>query len=65
MHREIDEKRDLVSVRRDRSTFSKGDGTYGVLFEWQMGQGAGRAEGVKAGGQRTPHSSLSKNKIFY
>ena len=66
MHRKIDEKRDLVSVKRDRSTFSKGDRKSGVLFEWQTGRGAGRAGGRgEAGGQRTTHSSLSKNKMFY
>lgn len=59
MHREIDEKRDLVCVRRDRSTFSKGDGASGVLFEWQMGQGAGRAGGRGEGRRPEDTSQLA------
>ena len=45
MYRKTDEKRDLLSVRRDRSTFSMRDGKSGVLFEWQMERGARRARG--------------------
>ena len=45
MYRKTDEKRDLLSVRRDRSTFSMRDSNSGVPFEWQMGHGAGRARG--------------------